>query len=110
MAFDFHANPDQYFQLQSSNTKNNVIPFIERKKKIEKGMNVLEIGCRDGGVLLPFLESGCHITGFDLDTGPVEKAKIIYEKDIQQGRAEFLSKMCMIILLRIKIIPKRNLM
>jgi SAM-dependent methyltransferase len=89
MAFDFHSNRDQYFQLQSSNTKNNVIPFIERKKKIEKGMKVLEIGCRDGGVLLPFLESGCHITGFDLDAGPVEKAKLIYAKDIQEGRAEF---------------------
>jgi hypothetical protein len=73
-------------------------------------MKVLEIGCRDSGVLLPFLEAGCHITGFDLYNGPVEKSKIIYAKDIQEGRAEFLLKTCMIILPRIKIIPKRNLM
>jgi len=92
MAFGFHSNRDQYFQLQSSNTKSNVIPFIKRKKKIEKGMKVLEIGCRDGGVLFPFLEAGCHVTGFDLDAGSVEKAKLIYEKDIQAGRADFFIK------------------
>jgi 2-polyprenyl-3-methyl-5-hydroxy-6-metoxy-1,4-benzoquinol methylase len=92
MAFDFHTNRDLYFQLQYSNTKNNILPFIERKKKIEKGMKVLEIGCRDGGVLLPFLELDCYITGFDLEVSTVEKAKEIYAKDIQTGRANFFIK------------------
>lgn len=92
MAFDFHSNRDLYFQLQYSNTKNNILPFIEKRKKIEKGMKVLEIGCRDGGVLMPFLELDCHITGFDLDTGPVEKAKEIYAKDIAAGKADFFIK------------------
>lgn len=92
MAFDFHQNRDKYFQLQYENTKQNIVPFIEKKKKIQAGLKVLEIGCRDGGVLLPFLEMGCNITGFDLDAKPVEKAKEIYKEPISEGKANFFVK------------------
>ncbi|MCP9766457.1 class I SAM-dependent methyltransferase [Lacihabitans sp. LS3-19] len=92
MAFDFHADRSKYFQLQYNNTKDNILPMIENQKPIVAGMKVLEIGCRDGGVLMPFLERGCTITGFDLDRGPVESAQKIYADKIQQGIASFFVK------------------
>lgn len=89
MAFQFHQDRDKYFNLQYQNTKKYILPFIEKTKKIMPGMKVLEIGCRDGGVLKIFNEMGCHITGFDLDIGPVEEAKKRYESEIDKGEADF---------------------
>lgn len=92
MAFDFHSDRTIYFKLQYNNTKDNIIPWIEKHKPISAGMRVLEIGCRDGGVLMPFMERGCTVTGFDLDRGPVESAQKIYAEDIKQGKASFFVK------------------
>ena len=66
MSFEFHRDRDKYFNLQSENTNKYIIPFIEKLKEIDSSLKVLEVGCRDGGVLLPFLERGCHITGVEL--------------------------------------------
>lgn len=89
MAFDFHKDREIYFNLQSNNTRKHILPFIEAHKPIEKGMKILEIGCRDGGVLIPFLERECHVTGFDLEDGPLLEAKRRYDKEIKEGKAEF---------------------
>ena len=35
-------------------------------------MNILEIGCGDGGNLLPFTELGCNTTGVDLSAGRIK--------------------------------------
>ena len=40
MAFDFHSNRDQYFQLQYNNTKTSIIPFIEQVKPIDSGFRI----------------------------------------------------------------------
>lgn len=89
MAFDFHLDRNKYFQLQYNNTKQNILPLISNHISISSSTKVLEIGCRDGGVLLPFLELGCNITGFDLDAGPVESAKVYYTNEILTGQASF---------------------
>jgi SAM-dependent methyltransferase len=89
MAYDFHSDRHQYFRLQVSNCRDNIIPFIGKFQPVRSGMKVLEIGCRDGGVLYPFLEQGCHITGIDLDAGPVEMAKEVYKDNIADGKANF---------------------
>ncbi|MBP6386850.1 MAG: class I SAM-dependent methyltransferase [Pseudarcicella sp.] len=92
MAFDFHQDRKKYFNFQYLNTKNSIIPFIEQTKQLEKGLRVLEVGCRDGGVLKPFLERGCHITGFDLEEAPVLSAKLVYKEEIEAGKASFFVK------------------
>lgn len=43
-------------------------------------MNVLEIGCGDGGNLLPFAELGCNTTGVDLSTGRIKDAILFLKK------------------------------
>lgn len=89
MAFDFHSDRDKYFRLQAANCRESIVPFIERYKKITPDLRVLEIGCRDGGVLLPFYENGNKVVGFDLEAGPVESAKIRYKEAIEEGKAIF---------------------
>ena len=43
-------------------------------------MNILEIGCGDGGNLLPFAELGCSTTGVDISTGRIKDAILFFEE------------------------------
>ena len=92
MAFDFHKDRNKYFGFQHHNSQTTIVPLVEKYFDLKEGSRVLEVGCRDGGVLYPFLEKKCHITGFDLDAGPVEQAKERYKEAIEAGQAEFFVK------------------
>jgi SAM-dependent methyltransferase len=37
--------------------------------------SILEIGCGEGGNLVPFLELGCKVTGVDISSGRIDKAE-----------------------------------
>ncbi|MFT5229877.1 MAG: SAM-dependent methyltransferase [Urechidicola sp.] len=91
MSFDFHSNRDKYFNLQKTNTDKYIIPFIEQFKKIESSLKVLEVGCRDGGVLHPFLQRGCYITGVELSPNMLLEAKKRYSDNIERSEANFIA-------------------
>ena len=91
MSFDFHKSRDIYFNLQKDNTKKYILSFIEKLKKIEPSHNVLEVGCRDGGVLYPFMEIGCHITGVEISEMMLQQAKERYSQEVKNGRAYFIA-------------------
>ena len=65
----------QYFNELSATSKKFFLPYIERFLPIEKGMNVLEIGCGDGGNLLPIAERGCNVVGVDMAECRINDAK-----------------------------------
>lgn len=90
MSFDFHSDRNKYFEIQKTNTSKYIIPFIEKVHPIKAGMKVLEVGCRDGGVLFPFLVKGCTITGVDLDAKILEQANERYSREITQKKAKFI--------------------
>lgn len=73
-----HRDRYQYFREQELTTQKYVIPFIENHRKILPGMQVLEIGCGEGGNLKPFLEKGCIVTGVDLAENKIQLAKSIF--------------------------------
>lgn len=73
-----HTDPRRYFNEQARSTAKHIIPFIENVRKIEAGMNVLEIGCGEAGNLMPFLERGCFCTGVDYSTPKIETGKSFY--------------------------------
>lgn len=75
-----HKNKLQYFQEQSKTTKKHVLPYIEQKIKITSDLNVLEIGCGEGGNLKPFLDLGCSCTGVDLSKGKIENGKNFFQQ------------------------------
>lgn len=76
-----------YFEELSITSRKYYIPYISKYKKIKKGMNILEIGCGDGGNLLPFTELGCNTTGVDLSAGRIKDAILFFEE--RQIKREF---------------------
>lgn len=56
----------QYFQELAITSEKHFLPYILKFKKIVPGLNILEIGCGDGGNLLPFAKMQCNVTGVDM--------------------------------------------
>ena len=90
--FEFHKNRKQYFEMQVNNAAEFVIPFIEAKKQLKQGMQVLEIGCGEGGVLKAFIDKGCIGVGVELDETRLVNAREWLQQDIVDHKIQFISK------------------
>lgn len=55
----------RYFDELATSSRKYFISYFRGFKKIS-GSSVLEIGCGEGGILLPFEEEGCEVTGVDV--------------------------------------------
>lgn len=90
MALKQHLDKRVRFEQQVDNSRSYVLPFIEQTKTPGKGVNVLEIGCGEGGVLKPFEERGCYCVGVDLSDLRIDIANEFLEEEVKQGRMKFL--------------------
>ena len=81
-----HKNRFLYFNELATTSKNYFIPYIQHACPIQTGMNVLEIGCGDGGNLLPFSQMGCRTTGIDISVNRIEDAKAFFQEMKAEGR------------------------
>jgi SAM-dependent methyltransferase len=90
--FEFHTNKEVYYRWQYENARDYVIPFIEGAWPIQAGMQVLEVGCGEGGVLRAFIERGCTGLGVELDDSRVIIAEQVNKEWIDQGKMRFISK------------------
>jgi SAM-dependent methyltransferase len=66
-----HQNKEAYFEEQNHTTREYVIPFIESFLPLNATCKVLEIGCGEGGNLIPFLDKGCKVTGVDISESKI---------------------------------------
>lgn len=80
------------FEQQVENSRNYVIPFIERSLKVENGLKVLEIGCGEGGVLQPFVERGAECLGVDLDEPRIILGHEFLKPEIEKGKIQLIKK------------------
>jgi len=87
-----HKNRKQYFQEQAYTTEKYVIPFINDHFKVEKGTDILEIGCGEGGNLLPFLEIGCNVVGVDLSKPQLDNAAVYFEDHSNNSNLKLICK------------------
>jgi SAM-dependent methyltransferase len=85
-----HINRNQYFSEQIYTTKVHVIPYIEESMEITSDTTVLEIGCGEGGNLLPFLDMGCRVYGVDLNRGKIKKALKFFADHDEAYKATFI--------------------
>ena len=69
-----HQDKELYFREQDYTTRNYVIPFIEQHMKIDENTVVMEVGCGEGGNLVPFLDRGCQVTGVDISESKIDHA------------------------------------
>lgn len=75
MSLPQHTDAVLRYQQQVENSRNYVLPFIQREFPELKDLRVMEIGCGEGGVLTPFLEQGSRCVGVDLFPERIELSK-----------------------------------
>ena len=68
-------NRRQYFKELAHTSQKYYLPYITQFKKLMENMRVLEIGCGDGGNLVPFAEKGFDVFGVDMSPSRIEVAK-----------------------------------
>ena len=80
-----HTDRESYFDEQSQTSKNYYIPYI---KEVIGHIpdKVLEVGCGEGGNLLPFAEASCRVMGVDIDATRIEQARTFFAQRHQQGQ------------------------
>lgn len=67
-----HSDRATYFKELSITSKEYFIPYILRRHTVGENTSVLEIGCGEGGNLLPFSLMGCHTVGVDIAAGRIK--------------------------------------
>lgn len=70
-----HKNRHQYFNELANTAREYYIDYLKNHINISENIQVLEIGCGEGGNLLPFAEMGCVVKGIDINKTRIEQAK-----------------------------------
>ena len=70
-----HRNRRQYFDEQVRTTRDHVLPYLRKSMAVTAATRVFEIGCGEGGNLVPFLELGCQAVGVDLNQVKIDLGK-----------------------------------
>lgn len=81
-----HLDRQSYFNELAHTSRDFYINYLGKFVDITSGINVLEIGCGEGGNLLPFAEIGCKVTGIDAATIRIEQAKEFFASSDLNGR------------------------
>jgi len=87
---DRHLNRQKYFDEQVQTTRRYVIRYVSPFLNLGDDTHVLEVGCGEGGNLLPFLERGCKVTGIDLSESKITLGREIYAGHPKSSRLSLL--------------------
>ncbi len=90
MALAQHRSVQVRHQQQVDNAREFLIPFLEEAMELTHDVRIMEIGCGEGGVLIPFLERGHRVLGVDLNESRIRHAKELNHEAIEAGRAELV--------------------
>lgn len=61
-----HLDRESYFRELANTSREFYLPYLSHFCQIGASINVLEVGCGEGGNLVPFAQSGCRVTGVDI--------------------------------------------
>ncbi|RMG26007.1 MAG: methyltransferase domain-containing protein [Bacteroidetes bacterium] len=92
MALAQHVSLDIRFQQQYDNARTYLLPFIEEVQPLQAGMQVMEIGCGEGGVLKAFTDRGMHCLGVDLNASRIQSAQQFMQPEREAGLARFIAQ------------------
>lgn len=79
-----HIDRESYFEEQAYTCEKYYIPYLLDKIGPVTG-KVLEVGCGEGGNLLPFAKMGNEVVGVDITVSRIEQAKKFFEERNQKG-------------------------
>jgi SAM-dependent methyltransferase len=95
MPYDFHHDHDFYLDFLARNARESIMPFcleglqaLDANRKGWQNLEVLELGCGEGGNLLPFVEAGAKGTGIDLNQKKIEFGRQRMGQHIASGRMD----------------------
>lgn len=84
-----HQDRRLYFQELARTSEHYFLPYIMHVKAVHTGVKVLEIGCGEGGNLVPFARLGCKVTGIDIATSRIRQARQFFQLEKLEG--EFIA-------------------
>ena len=90
MALKHHSDDKVRFDQQVDNSVSYLVPFLAHTKPLTAGLNVMEVGTGEGGVLVPFMDAGCFCLGVDLVPERIELANQFLEKEVAAGKVKFV--------------------
>lgn len=70
----------RYFMEEAATTEKYFIPYLSRFIATS-GVRVLEVGCGEGGNLLPFARRACRVTGVDMSELRIRQAQTYFREE-----------------------------
>jgi len=89
---DRHQDRKQYFLEQGKTMRKHVIPYVSQIFPINASISVLEIGCGEGGNLLPFADLGCKCVGVDIGLNRIKNAVKFFSNHKNSKNITFIAK------------------
>lgn len=80
-----HLDRYAYFNDLAATSRDFYIGYLGKFIRLYPGMKVLELGCGEGGNLLPFAEAGCEVTGIDIVKTRIEQAVEFFARKKAKG-------------------------
>ena len=80
-----HSNRKQYFCELANTASEFYLKYLQPHITLSAHTRVLEIGCGEGGNLLPFAERGCQVTGIDMSQKRIAEAGTFFAEHQQHG-------------------------
>jgi len=80
-----HSDRQQYFKELAQTSEKYFMPYIMQFHVINPQTSILEIGCGEGGNLLPFARLGCNILGVDISKNRIKEAKQLFMQENVSG-------------------------
>ncbi|MDO4164660.1 MAG: methyltransferase domain-containing protein [Bacteroides sp.] len=75
-----HTDRRQYFEEQAYTCRKYYLPYIRQWMIDCIPLRILEVGCGEGGNLLPFAELGCEVVGVDMAASRIEQARRFFKE------------------------------
>ena len=79
-----HTDRYRYFREEAATTEKYFIPYLSEFMDVGD-ISVLEVGCGEGGNLLPFARRGCRMVGVDLSEQRVRQAESFFSRECAAG-------------------------
>lgn len=75
-----HTDRKMYFHDLEITSKEFYVSYLSNFKKLTSKSRVLEVGCGEGGNLVPFAQLGCRVTGIDIAECRIIDAKAYFSE------------------------------
>lgn len=89
-----YTDRERYFRELAETSEAYYIDYLRAFRDIDGSTRILEIGCGEGGNLLPFARLGCRVAGLDLAQNKIVNARKFFAARNAEGEfhcADFLT-------------------